>query len=195
MRHAWRIGSVKTGQVSALLPCRCASQLRTPTTKNSGSFRSWTKLRSESPASNSPVHWTITTGCLPPRCRPAATANASPSRQTRTSRRPGADASAASQRPRPLSGTQMTCVAPLAASAAATAGPSFMVRPRGSLRSVRLVAGVARLAAHLGVGGAGGGLVLGGGRLLQGGGVGGVLLCQFVPRLLVALGRGVLAQN
>src|SRR4051794_1801614 len=65
-------------------------------------------FRSASPDSKSPVHWIITSGVAPPRCSPPATAQASPSRHTRTSRIPFL-AMAVSHGPIVLSGTVTTC--------------------------------------------------------------------------------------
>src|SRR5260221_6836063 len=118
-----------------------------PTIKNNGSFRSWITLRSASPASNSPVHCTATIGRLPPRCKPAATANASPSRQTRIRGRPPGAVRAASHVPSSLSGSQTTCVMPQRLSAWTTEGPSSM----GLLLLGRLELAVAHFAVdHLG---------------------------------------------
>src|SRR5262245_7139847 len=76
-------------------------------------------------------------GRLPPRHRPAATAMASPSRQTRTSCKPGWASRADSHVPNSLSGIHTTWVMPQAASVSATDEPSIIAY---SLRAMGLVA-------------------------------------------------------
>src|SRR6516225_5108417 len=98
--------------------------------QNSGSFRSWTTLRKASPASKKPVHWIMTTGRFPPRSNPAATAIASPSRQTRMSCTLGSARNAGSQVPSSLSGIQTTCVTTHSLKAATTEGPSSIACSR-----------------------------------------------------------------
>src|SRR5579875_748877 len=109
-------------------------------TKKRGRCRSWTILRSESPASNRPVHWMRTRGRLPPKCKPAAKAMASPSRQTRRSCKRVAVRRAGSQRPISLSGIHTTCVTPQSSRAATTEGPSNMIVPQDkrTLKRARL---------------------------------------------------------
>src|SRR5205807_1201168 len=104
---------------------------------------------------NRPVHWIRTTGHWPPSSRPAATARASPSRQTRTRRRSGSADRAGSHSPRTLSGIQTTWLTLLPLRAAATDGPSSMAAPsgrRGGRPLLLLLHGPVRLVAgHAGV--------------------------------------------
>ena len=105
---------MKTGQVSAVLPLLMGVVAAHADDEEQRQLQVVDDVaRAQSPASNRPVHWIITTGRLPPRSRPAATAMASPSRQTRISvqARLG-DGRAGSQVPRSLSGIQTTWVTP-----------------------------------------------------------------------------------
>src|SRR5579875_3590811 len=81
-----------------------------------------------------------TMGRLPPSCRPAARAIASPSRQTRRSCKRVAVRRAGSQRPISLSGIHTTCVTPQSSRAATTEGPSNMIVPQDkrTLKRARL---------------------------------------------------------
>src|SRR5690349_18777383 len=79
----------------------------------------------------------MTTGRAPPRCNPAAIAQASPSRQTRMSFMSGASDSACSHSPSALSGSQTTCVTPIALSSATISVPenmSLLLRAVGHLQ-------------------------------------------------------------
>src|SRR5262249_1993749 len=62
-----------------------------------------------------------------PSMSPAATAIASPSRQTRTRGKPSVPVNALSHVPNSLSGSQTTCVTPLRLRAATVEGPSSIV--------------------------------------------------------------------
>src|SRR6185437_6697972 len=95
----------------------------------SGRRMSNSTLRSASPDSNSPVHCMTTSGLWPPRCKPAAIAQASPSRQTRTNVKSGDWPSAASHAPSVESGSQTTCVTSNSAIAAAICGPVSTLSP------------------------------------------------------------------
>src|SRR5947209_4136596 len=168
-------------------------------TRKSGSVRSWTTLRRASPASNRPVHWMMTTGRRPPRISPAATASASPSRQTRISGSSGVACSAASQVPSSESGIQTAWVTPHSLSTATTDGPSSIANPsppKAALASLLVgpVAGHAR-AGQLGTGGQGRLLVLLLGGVVHGLGVVEIRRGQLGPGLPVPARRLVLGQG